>query len=241
MKILYIIAISVLFAIFLVLGCDSSNDISGAGNDSTTVLLYHSFTQRVVSSDWDIVHPADRPPVIDEDGVLYVCGGSFPGGIPDSGYLISRNSYQVDEDDEYLISLRCSVCLCGIYSSNNIGLKCNDASYDSDDFGVGFWGVDYGSGEEILDEIADSILVIADEYEFTPHCEGFHVFQFKISRIHASIIIDGEIYYEISDNLEEAFAIDSFLIFASASPMYYSGGSHCIGIDWVRVEKYLDR
>jgi len=242
-EIMKILCISILtfFAISLLLGCDSSNDIYGAENDSTTVLLYHGFNQRVVTSDWTIVHPEDKEPYIDENGVLYIWSGSFPGGIPDPGYLISKKSREVDEDDEYLITLRCSVCQCCAYSSNFVGLRCNGISYYSrEDLGVDFWGLDYGTFEEIKDDIADSMLVIG-EYEGAIHSEGFHVFQFKISRNHASIIIDGEEYYEISDAIDETFAIDSFLIIAVANTMYYSDGSHCIGIDWVRVEKYIDR
>jgi len=236
MKLRYI-SILALVGSSIFLNCSSDTTISGSGNDSTIVLLSHSFNRSVNPSEWIVYHSDSASAYIDEDGVLYIESATYPGGIMDPGYLLSKNSREVNEDDEYLITLRCSVCLCCAYSSNIVGLKCNgDSYYSGEDFGVGFWGLDYGTFEEIKDDIADSMLVIG-EYEGAIHTEGFHVYEFRISKHRGAIRIDGVQYYEISDTLEKPFMIDSFMVYVLASSFI---SNHCVGIDWVRIEIFIE-
>ena len=237
MKINYKI-LPILILILLIQACDSGTSISGSGNDSTVVLLSHGFRTHVNSESWTIYTSEFAESYITDDGVLIVESGPFPGGYAEIGYLISKTKWEIDTDDEYLITLRCSVCNCGVEAGNFIGLKCNgDDYYSADVLGVGFFGADYGNEEVIQDDVSDSLYVYSPDYELSPHCEGFHIYKFKVSQNHASIMVNGSLLYEITDSSETPFIIENFLVIALASSYFRN---HCVEIDNIRIEKYVD-
>jgi hypothetical protein len=226
----------VLAAALLAAGCGGEDDIAGSGNDSTYVLLSHAFEIAVNPDVWTVYYSEQFAEAYISDGVFYVESGPYPGGYTEIGYLISKEPWAVGESDEYLVTMKCSACGCSGYVGNLIGLMCNgDDFYSADFLGMGFWGADYGTGEEIWNEITGEMIPYSTEYELSPHCEGFHEYVFRISNDHFSMRVDDELIYEVVDTVDDPFLIERFMVLALASSNFHN---HCIGVDRIRVERF---